>query len=164
MLNISQRHFAHVTTVPLSWRMQHFVVIGRTDLKPEHGKFWSNFEFDGKFVSGTGAWTGNLAADLAGNPSVGWTDKLIWPWFGKYDTQPWASEIGVYDKYVDVSEIGKDQSVLFYIGSRGYIKPNMMCWLLFSSCKEYKSVYLYPNGYTVTDSILSLYSSNRRCP
>ena len=25
--------------------------------KPEHGKFWSNFEFDRNIVSGTGAWS-----------------------------------------------------------------------------------------------------------
>ena len=55
MRNQSQRNFAHVTTVTLSWRVQNFVVIGRVNFKPEHCKFWSNFEFDRNIISGTGA-------------------------------------------------------------------------------------------------------------
>ena len=31
--------------------------IGRGHFKPEHCKFWSNFEFDRNMVSGTGAWS-----------------------------------------------------------------------------------------------------------
>ena len=56
MLNWSQWNFAHVTTVTLSRRVQNFVVIGWGHFKPEHCKFWSNFEFDRNIVSGTGAW------------------------------------------------------------------------------------------------------------
>ena len=62
MLNRSQRNFAHVTTVTLSWHVQNFVVISRVHFKPEHCKFWSNFEFDRNIVSGTGAcwhWSGS---------------------------------------------------------------------------------------------------------
>ena len=35
----SQRNFAHVTTVKLSWLVQNFVVIGRVNFQPKHGKF-----------------------------------------------------------------------------------------------------------------------------
>ena len=55
IFNQSQQNFAHVTTVTLSWRIQNFVVIDRVSFKPEHCKFWSNFEFDRNIVSGTGA-------------------------------------------------------------------------------------------------------------
>ena len=54
LTNRSQRHFAHVTTVTLSVRAPNSVVIGRMHFKPEHWKFWSNFEFDRNIVSGTG--------------------------------------------------------------------------------------------------------------
>ena len=57
MLDRSQLHFAHVTTVTLSWRVQNFVVIGLIDFKPQHCNFWSNYEFDRNSVSGTGAWS-----------------------------------------------------------------------------------------------------------
>ena len=56
MFDQSQRNFAHVTTVTLSWRGHNFFVVGRVHFKPEHGKFWSNFEFDRNIVGGTGAW------------------------------------------------------------------------------------------------------------
>ena len=56
VLSRSQRNFAHVTTVTLSWRVQNFVVVGWVHLKLEHCKFWSNFEFDRNIVSGTGTW------------------------------------------------------------------------------------------------------------
>ena len=51
----SQRYFAHVTTVSLSWRVQNIVVIGRVYSKLEHSEFSSNFEFDRNMLSGTGA-------------------------------------------------------------------------------------------------------------
>ena len=51
----SQRYFAHVTTVSLSWRVQNIVVIGRVYSKVEHSEFSSNFEFDRTMLSGTGA-------------------------------------------------------------------------------------------------------------
>ena len=57
MLDWSQHNFAHVTTVTLLWHVQHFVMIGRVDFKPEHCKFWSNFKFDRNIVSGTGTST-----------------------------------------------------------------------------------------------------------
>ena len=37
--------------------MQNYVVVRKVRFKPEHYKFWSNFEFDGNIVSGTGAWS-----------------------------------------------------------------------------------------------------------
>ena len=59
VLNIpdrSQRYFAHVTTVTLSWRVQNIVVIGRVYFTLECFEFSSNFEFDRNMLSGTGAW------------------------------------------------------------------------------------------------------------
>ena len=63
VLNIpdrSQRHFAHVTTVTLSWRVQNIVVIGRVYFTLECFEFSSNFEFDRNMLSGTGAWTSRV--------------------------------------------------------------------------------------------------------
>ena len=54
----SQRYFAHVTTVTLSWRVQNIVVIGRVYFTLECFEFSSNFEFDRNMLSGTGAWLG----------------------------------------------------------------------------------------------------------
>ena len=51
----SQRYFAHVTTVSLSWRVQNIVVIGRVYSKLDHSECSSNFEFDRNMLSGTGA-------------------------------------------------------------------------------------------------------------
>ena len=51
----SQRYFAHVTTVTLSWRVQNIVVIGRVYFTLECFEFSSNFEFDRNMLSGTGA-------------------------------------------------------------------------------------------------------------
>ena len=56
ILDRSQRYFAHVTTVTLSWRVQNIVVIGRVYLTLECFEFSSNFEFDRNMLSGTGAW------------------------------------------------------------------------------------------------------------
>ena len=42
-------------TITLSWLMQNLVVISRVYFKPEHFKFWSNFEFHRNIASGTGA-------------------------------------------------------------------------------------------------------------
>ena len=59
VLNIpdrSQRYFAHVTTVTLSWRVQNIVVIGRVYFTLECFEFSSNLEFDRNMLSGTGAW------------------------------------------------------------------------------------------------------------
>ena len=53
----SQRYFAHVTTVTLSWRVQNIVVIGRVYFTLECFEFSSNFEFDRNMLSGTGAWS-----------------------------------------------------------------------------------------------------------
>ena len=53
MLNRSQRNFARVTIVTLSWREQNFIVIEGVCVELEHFKFWSNFRFDRSIVSGT---------------------------------------------------------------------------------------------------------------
>ena len=55
ILNRSQRYFAHITTVTLSWRVQNIVVIGRVYFTLECFEFSSNFEFDRNMLSGTGA-------------------------------------------------------------------------------------------------------------
>ena len=68
MLNRSQLNSACVTTVALLWCVQNFIVISRVHLKPEHFKFWSNFEFDRNIVSGTGA--------RGGGPGVGVTKTI----------------------------------------------------------------------------------------
>ena len=49
----SQRYFAHVTTVTLSWRVQNIVVIGHLHFTLECFEFSSNFEFDRNMLSGT---------------------------------------------------------------------------------------------------------------
>ena len=51
----SQRNFAHVVTVTLSWHVQNLVVIGWSYFEWEHSKIWSNFKFDRNLVSGMGA-------------------------------------------------------------------------------------------------------------
>ena len=55
ILDRSQRYFAHVTAVTLSWRVQNIVVIGRVYLTLDCFEFSSNFEFDRNMLSGTGA-------------------------------------------------------------------------------------------------------------
>ena len=55
ILDRSQRCFAQVTTVTLSWRVQNIVVIGRLYFTLECFEFSSNFEFDRNMLSGTGA-------------------------------------------------------------------------------------------------------------
>ena len=49
------KKFVHATTVWLSWRVQNFVVIGWTYVKPERSIFWSTFEFQRNTVCG--AWS-----------------------------------------------------------------------------------------------------------
>ena len=56
ILDRSQRYFAHVTTVTLSWRVQNIVVIGRIYFTLECFEFSWNFEFDQNMLSGAGAW------------------------------------------------------------------------------------------------------------
>ena len=73
----SQRYFAHVTTVSLSWRVQNIVVIGRVYSKLEHSEFSSNFEFDRNMLSGTGARTiiscnSSFGSDSSFNSRSGW--------------------------------------------------------------------------------------------
>ena len=53
----SQRYFAHVTTVTLSWRVQNIVVLDRVYFALECFEFSSNFVFDRNMLSGTGAWS-----------------------------------------------------------------------------------------------------------
>ena len=55
ILDRSQRYFAHVTTVTLSWRVQNIVVIGSVYFTLECFEFSSNFEFDRNMLSGAGA-------------------------------------------------------------------------------------------------------------
>ena len=55
IFNRSQRYFAHVRTVTLSWRVQNIVVIGRVYFTLECFECSSNFEFDRIMLSGTGA-------------------------------------------------------------------------------------------------------------
>ena len=57
IFNRSQRYFAHVTTVTLSWHVQNIVVIGRVYFTLKCFEFSSNFEFDRNMLSGTGAWS-----------------------------------------------------------------------------------------------------------
>ena len=75
VLDRSQRHFAHVTTVTLSWRVQNINVIGRVYFTLECFEFLSNFEFDRNMLSGTGAWTSCsviwLTAAGTGRPMMG---------------------------------------------------------------------------------------------
>ena len=49
--------FAHVATVPLSWRVRNFVMIGGVRFEPERGRFWSGFGFGRDIVFGTGVRT-----------------------------------------------------------------------------------------------------------
>ena len=42
--------------VQLLWHVQNFIVVSRVHFKPEHFKFWSNFEFDRNIVCGMEAW------------------------------------------------------------------------------------------------------------
>ena len=46
------RDFSHVMTVILSWLVQNFFVICCAHFKPEHCKFWQNFELDRNTISG----------------------------------------------------------------------------------------------------------------
>ena len=55
ILDWSQRYFAHVTTVTLSWRVLNIVVIGHVYFTLECFEISSNFEFDRNMLSGTGA-------------------------------------------------------------------------------------------------------------
>ena len=55
VLNRSQQNFAYIMTAKLWWHVRNFVVISRVHFKPEHCKFWLNFEFDWKTISGMGA-------------------------------------------------------------------------------------------------------------
>ena len=74
ILDRSQRYFAYVTTVTLSWRVQNIVVIGRVYFTLECFEFSSNFEFDRNMLSGTGASTNKVikisAALRAWGPTV----------------------------------------------------------------------------------------------
>ena len=70
----SQRYFAHVTTVTLSWRVKNIVVIGRVYFTLECFEFSSNFEFDRNMLSGTGAW--NDILQPGGECSESWSK---WP-------------------------------------------------------------------------------------
>ena len=84
VLNIpdrSQRYFAHVTTVTLSWRVQNIVVIGRVYFTLECFEFSSNFEFDRNMLSGTGARSG-FTSLMTFPAQVKFDEKFIWLQFG----------------------------------------------------------------------------------
>ena len=55
MPNQTQQKFSHVITVLLLWRVQTFIVIGRTCYEQEHFEVSLNFEFDWNTVGGAGA-------------------------------------------------------------------------------------------------------------
>ena len=59
MLNRS-RHFAHVTTVLLSWRVQNFVVIGSICYEQEHYKISSISNTIEISLVGPGAWSSKV--------------------------------------------------------------------------------------------------------
>ena len=77
----SQRYFAHVTTVSLSWRVQNIVVISPVYSKLERSGFSSNFEFDRNMFSGTGASICYISIQLRWEllkcPSVCHSTKMI---------------------------------------------------------------------------------------
>ena len=79
MLNRSQRNFAHVTTVLLSWRLQNFVVIGWSDFEPQHYKISLNLEFEWNIVSGMGAWYQWIESSLIWAMACRQTGNKPWP-------------------------------------------------------------------------------------
>ena len=74
-ISIIFRNFVHITTVILSWHVQNFVVLGWAHCKPEHCKFWLNFEFDQNTISEMGA---RLAASDS-NETPPWTTPVPIP-------------------------------------------------------------------------------------
>ena len=74
----SQRYFAHVTTVTLSWRVQNIVVIGGVYFTLECFEFSSNFEFDRNMLSGTGAWCWPGTLSLYGTTRPQWLELPWW--------------------------------------------------------------------------------------
>ena len=77
ILDRSQRYFAHVTTVTLSWRVQNIVVIGRVYFTLECFEFSSNFEFDRNMLSGTGARTECLNSSPPGQNGCHLGDNIL---------------------------------------------------------------------------------------
>ena len=77
ILDRSQRYFAHVTTVTLSWRVQNIVVIGRVYFTLECFELLSNFEFDRNMLSGTGAWSGLGHYDKASTATHSTDHRLL---------------------------------------------------------------------------------------
>ena len=95
MLDRSQRYFAHVTTVTLSWRVQNIVVIGRAYFTLDCFEFSSNFEFDRNMLSGTGArcpfyWRGwtLIPAWIRNHMSSKVCDEIVYP-FPNFKVEVW---------------------------------------------------------------------------
>ena len=84
ILDRSQRYFAHVTTVTLSWRVQNIVVIGRVYFTLDCFEFSSNFEFDRNMLSGTGARYHYLCK---------WNRQVVWTIF------VWMSSLTIVASY-----------------------------------------------------------------
>ena len=98
ILKRSQRYFAHVTTVTLSWRVQNIVVIGRVYFTLECFEFSSNFEFDRNMLSGTGAMFMVLKMYCIWTP-VSVTGLLMLNLFGI--SRVWLSEVNcLYIRYM----------------------------------------------------------------
>ena len=131
MLNRSQLNFAHVTKVTLLWRVQNFVVMGGVHFKPEHFKYWSNFEFDRNVVNGTGVRSAVVAmttADPTGDDKVSIVTTLLFQgthgiraiprsanphWFKRYQSQCIKMTLNMISSYINVSF--SFQWILIYI-------------------------------------------------
>ena len=112
MIDRSQWNFAHVMTVTLSWRVQNFVVIGRIHFKPEHCKFWLNFECNRNIISGTG--TRTYAAIMSLSHSDLYNGKGMW-FSGIFSRHQWFNMV-VYTL--------KPQCVCVYIQCRAWWHVN----------------------------------------
>ena len=93
ILDRSQRYFAHVTTVTLSWRVQYIVVIGHVYFTLECFEFSSNFEFDRNMLSGTGARTSTTIVLMWAGRCM----KGIPTWWFQFASQSRCPRYAVHD-------------------------------------------------------------------
>ena len=105
ILDRSQRYFAHVTTVTLSWRVQNIVVIGVVYFTPEWFEFSSNFEFDRNMLSGTGAWYQPYSALSIYHDAV-----IKW----KHFPRNWPFERGIHRSPVNSPHKGQWRGALMF--------------------------------------------------
>ena len=86
------RHFAPVSKVTLSWHLQHTVVISWVYHKPEHCKFWSNFEFHWNTVTVLrGIYTNaENARGAHADPTRWFCSRSVWMNCVVLFTSPWA--------------------------------------------------------------------------